>query len=61
MFLFRLGVAGEYEQVEESQVLAGVSGELLEHVLERLDTETNTAAAGWFAQELRKIELMSKD
>ena len=45
--------AGKYELIEHSRVLAGLPIALIEQTLERLETETNTAAANWFMQQLQ--------
>lgn len=53
MRLFAFGLKnGIYEEIDTSQVLEGLSIALLEQTLERLSTETNTAAANWFRQQL---------
>jgi hypothetical protein len=39
--------------IEVSQVLTGLSITLLEKALERLATETHTAAANWLMQQLQ--------
>ena len=43
---------GKYQQCAESGALAGLPIALLGQTLERLDTETNTRAAHWFAQQI---------
>lgn len=53
IFAFGLDESGHYRLLEQSQVLAGLPIALLEQTLERLATETNTAAAAWFMQELQ--------
>jgi Uma2 family endonuclease len=53
VFAFGLTNAGVYEIIETSQVLEGLSIALLEQTLDRLSTETNTAAANWLMQQLR--------
>ncbi|MBE9098854.1 Uma2 family endonuclease [Vacuolonema iberomarrocanum] len=52
LFGFGLNEAGSYRPIEVSQVLSGLSLLLVEQTLERLTTETNTAAANWFRQQL---------
>jgi hypothetical protein len=42
-----------YENIGTSQVLEGLSIELLEQTLEKLSSETNTAAAHWLMQHLQ--------
>jgi Uma2 family endonuclease len=54
--LFAFGLnrqTGAYEKIEVSGVLAGLSIDLVEQTLERLTSETNTAAANWFMEQLR--------
>ena len=46
-------VAIECEIVETSRVLEGLPIALLEQTLERLSTQTNTAAANWLMQQLQ--------
>jgi Uma2 family endonuclease len=53
IFAFALGIKGVYETIETSQVLEGLPIALLEQTLERLSTETNTAAANWLMQQLQ--------
>jgi Uma2 family endonuclease len=53
VFAFGLNESGCYRLLQESQVLAGLPIALLEQTLERLATETNTAAAAWFMQQLQ--------
>lgn len=53
LFAFSLSELGIYESIQVSQVLAGLPIELLEQTLERLTTETNTAAANWLMQQLQ--------
>lgn len=52
LFGFGLSESGSYRPIEVSQVLSGLSLLLVEQTLERLTTETNTAAANWFRQQL---------
>jgi Uma2 family endonuclease len=54
IFAFGLTELGHYETIEQSQVLTGLPIALLEKTLERLTTETNTAAANWLIQQLQK-------
>lgn len=56
VFAFGLTAAAYYEAIADSQVLTGLSIALLEQTLERLTTETNTAAANWFMQQLQQPE-----
>lgn len=53
IFAFALTQLGHYEAIEESQVLTGLAIALLEQTLERLTSETNTAAASWLIQQLQ--------
>ena len=53
LFAFRLTVMGSYEPIQVSQVLTGLPITLIEQTLERLATETNTAAANWLLQQLQ--------
>ncbi|AFY83213.1 Uma2 family endonuclease [Oscillatoria acuminata] len=53
IFAFSLTSLGHYEAIAQSQVLTGLPIALLEQTLERLNTETNTAAANWFLQQLQ--------
>ncbi|MEB3882214.1 Uma2 family endonuclease [Lyngbya sp. CCY1209] len=55
IFAFALAESGRYESIEESQVLTGLPITLLEQTLERLTTETNTAAASWLIQQLQNL------
>ncbi len=54
LFAFGLNADGVYEAIAESQVLTGLSIELIEQTLERLAEQTNTTAANWFMQQLQK-------
>jgi Uma2 family endonuclease len=54
IFAFGLTELGRYDAIEQSQVLTGLPIALLEKTLERLTTETNTAAANWLIQQLQK-------
>jgi Uma2 family endonuclease len=56
IFAFGLTTQGLYEIIETSRVLEGLSIALIEQTLERLDHETNTAAANWLMQQLRANE-----
>ncbi len=53
IFAFGLTEAGYYEAIAQSQVLSGLAIALLDQTLERLTTNTNTAAANWLMQQLR--------
>lgn len=53
LFAFGLTAAGVYEEIQVSQVLTGLSITLVEQTLERLSSETNTAAANWLMQQLQ--------
>jgi Uma2 family endonuclease len=53
LFAFGLKEMGIYEPIQVSQVLTGLQISLVEQTLERLTTETNTAAANWLMQQLQ--------
>lgn len=53
LFAFGLTESGIYEAIKVSQVLTDLPIVLLEQSIERLATETNTAAANWLMQQLR--------
>ncbi|MGF1520769.1 MAG: Uma2 family endonuclease [Leptolyngbyaceae cyanobacterium] len=53
LFAFGLSKTGTYEPMQVSKVLTDLPIALLEQMLERLDTETNTAAANWLMQQLQ--------
>lgn len=53
IFAFGLGEDGRYGAIAQSQILTGLEIALLEQTLERLNQETNTAAANWFRQQLQ--------
>jgi Uma2 family endonuclease len=55
LFAFGLNGKGAYESIRVSKVLTGLSIDLLEQTLERLATETNTAAANWLMQQLQQL------
>ncbi len=52
LFAFGLTATGEYDEIVTSQVLQGLPIALIEQTLDRLSTDTNTAAANWFMQQL---------
>lgn len=54
LFAFGLSEFGTYEPIQTSQILTGLSIELVEQALEQLSQGTNTAAANWFMQQLQK-------
>ncbi len=54
VFAFALAEDGRYRAIAQSQVLAGLQIALLEQALERLASETNTAAANWLLQQLQR-------
>jgi Uma2 family endonuclease len=54
LFAFGLTDAGVYEPMQASQVLMGLPLGLVEQALERLETDTNTAAATWLMQQLQR-------
>ncbi|MBD0269885.1 MAG: Uma2 family endonuclease, partial [Cyanobacteria bacterium Co-bin8] len=54
VFFFQLQGDSSYEEFQTSQVFPGLSVDLLEQTLERLDSEPNTAAALWLSQQLQK-------
>jgi Uma2 family endonuclease len=53
LFAFGLTPLGSYEPIQSSQILLGLPISLVEQTLERLATETNTAAANWLMQQLQ--------
>ena len=53
LFAFGLTDMGVYEPIQISHVLTGLSLDLVEQALERLETDTNTAAATWLMQQLQ--------
>ncbi len=55
MRLFAFGLTDQniYEPIQTSRVLVGLPVTLVEQTLERLPTETNTAAANWFMQQVQ--------
>ncbi|MEM1253170.1 MAG: Uma2 family endonuclease [Cyanobacteria bacterium P01_H01_bin.21] len=53
LFAFGLTESDGYQTIEVSQVLPGLRLSLVEQTLERLATETNTAAANWLRQQLQ--------
>jgi Uma2 family endonuclease len=55
LFAFGLTETGVYEPIDQSNVLPGLPIVLMEQTLERLNTETNTAAANWLMQQLQKL------
>ncbi len=55
LFAFGLTEEGIYKTIEVSQALPGLPISLLEQTLERLETETNTAAANWFMQQVQGL------
>ncbi|MCU0570180.1 MAG: Uma2 family endonuclease [Oculatellaceae cyanobacterium Prado106] len=61
LFAFGLSQDGLYEPIATSQVLDGLAIALLEKTLERLTTETNTAAANWLMQQLQVKTNTSQD
>ena len=48
--------SGKYEPIEVSNVLTGLSIKLVAQTIERQESQTNTAAASWFMQQLRNAE-----
>lgn len=53
LFAFGLTESGIYETIQVSQVLTNLPIALIEQTIERLATETNTAAANWLMQQLQ--------
>lgn len=53
LFAFGLTATGTYQPITVSQVLTGLAIALVEQTLERLTTQTNTAAANWLMQQLQ--------
>jgi hypothetical protein len=56
LFGFGLTATGVYEPIQVSQILTGLPISLVEQTLERLETETNTAAANWLMQQLQNAK-----
>jgi Uma2 family endonuclease len=56
LFAFGLNPTGVYEEIEASQMLTGLPIALVEQTLERLTTETNTAAANWLVQQFQSAK-----
>jgi Uma2 family endonuclease len=52
LFAFGLMATGEYDEIITSKVLQGLPIALIEQTIHRLSTDTNTAAAHWFMQQL---------
>lgn len=52
VFFFRLGNDEQYDEVEASTVLSGLSVSLLEETLSKLETMTNMDAALWFQTQI---------
>jgi Uma2 family endonuclease len=57
VFAFLLDEAGNYQPCSQSEALKGLPIALLEQTIEKLMTSTNTAAAGWFAQQISGLTL----
>ncbi len=53
IFAFGLSETGRYEAIAKSRSLTGLPIALVEQALERLATETNTAAASWLMQQMQ--------
>lgn len=53
---FRLQADGRYQQCDVSTALEGLSIALVEQTLARLKSESNGAAAVWFAQQISKTQ-----
>jgi Uma2 family endonuclease len=53
LFAFGLTERGVYAPIQTSQGLKGLPIALIEQTLERLTTDTNTAAAKWLMQQLQ--------
>lgn len=53
LFAFGLTESASYQSIAMSQVLPGLKLSLVEQTLERLEIETNTAAANWLRQQLQ--------
>ncbi len=56
LFAFGLTESGIYEAIQVSQVLTDLPIALIEQTIERLATETNTAAANWLMQQLQSVK-----
>lgn len=55
VFMFSLDPAGDYQECDISQMLTGVSVELLEAAIQRMAETSNGSAAAWFAEQLRSL------
>ena len=56
VFAFQLQENGTYQECESSLALKGLSISILEVTLNRLDRETNSSAANWFAQQISTLQ-----
>ena len=52
VFAFQLNEAGQYEECETSQALAGLAIATLSETIAQMQAGTNTGAAAWFAQAI---------
>lgn len=52
VFAFLLDAAGTYQLIETSQALNGLSMELLEQTIAKLESDSNITAAQWFNQQI---------
>jgi len=54
-FIFRLQENQQYQEVERSHVLQGLTTNLLQQTLGKLPQETNIQVATWFAQQIAQL------
>ena len=57
IFAFQLQENGQYESIENSQVLTGLPISLLVSALNRLENQSNGMVANWFWQEIKTLNL----
>jgi len=55
VFIFQLQENQQYQEVDRSHVLQGLSIQLLQQTLGRLQQETNIQVATWFAQQIAQL------
>ena len=56
VFAFQLQENGKYQECESSLALKGLPIAILEETLTRLERETNSSAANWFAQQISNLQ-----
>lgn len=61
LFAFGLTASGSYEAIQISRVLTGLPVALIEQTLDRLEIETNTAAANGLMQQLLALKAAEAD